>query len=85
MRVYHQVTNVRIENGKLRMDVDGQAAQKPLRDISTRLAQASMIELEHFEISPSGYGIHWPLIDEDVSIDGLLGIEHRPEQWKKTA
>jgi len=31
-----------------------------------------------YEISPSGYGIHWPLIDEDLSIDGLLGVKHRP-------
>ena len=23
-------------------------------------------------------GIHWPLIDEDLSIDGLLGVEHKP-------
>ena len=28
---------------------------------------------------PSGYGIHWPLIDEDLSIDGLLGIVHTPQ------
>jgi hypothetical protein len=49
------------------------------------LAQASDAELKHFEISPSGYGIHWPLIDEDISIDGLLGIEHGPAQWQKTA
>jgi len=29
-----------------------------------------------YEFSPSGYGIHWPLIDEDISMDGLLGIAH---------
>ena len=33
-----------------------------------------------FEISPSGYGIHWPLLDEDISIDGLLGIVHTPKK-----
>jgi hypothetical protein len=32
-----------------------------------------------YEVSPSGYGIHWPLVDEDLSIDGLLGIKHRPK------
>jgi len=37
------------------------------------------------EISPSGYGIYWPLIDEDLSIDGLLGIVHAPQWRKKTA
>ena len=35
-----------------------------------------------FEISPSGYGIHWPLLDEDLSIDGLLGVVHRPKKEK---
>ena len=50
--------------------------------ISSVLEIASMEERYYFEISPSGYGIHWPLLDEDISIDGLLGIVHAP-QWKK--
>jgi hypothetical protein len=25
-----------------------------------------------FEVSPSGYGIHWPELDEDLSIDGMI-------------
>ncbi|MFI5222153.1 MAG: DUF2442 domain-containing protein, partial [Bacteroidia bacterium] len=29
-------------------------------------------ERGNFEISPSGYGIHWSLIDEDLSINGLI-------------
>jgi hypothetical protein len=24
------------------------------------------------EVSPSGYGLHWPLIDEDLAITPLL-------------
>lgn len=85
MAAYHQITNVSIEKGALCLEVDGQAMRKPLSGLSVRLAQASDAELKYFEISPSGYGIHWPLIDEDISIDGLLGIEHRPAQWKKIA
>jgi len=23
-------------------------------------------------VSPSGYGIHWPELDEDLSIDGMI-------------
>ena len=26
----------------------------------------------NFELSPSGYGIHWPELDEDLSIDGMI-------------
>jgi hypothetical protein len=25
------------------------------------------------ELSPGGYGIHWPLLDEDISVGGLIG------------
>ena len=31
---------------------------------------------ERIEVSPSGYGLHWPEVDEDLSIDGLTGVRH---------
>ena len=34
---------------------------------SERLAQASLVNRNRAELSPSGYGIHWPLIDEDLA------------------
>ena len=37
-----------------------------------RLAKASRADLEHFEISPGGYGIHWSALDEDLSVKGFL-------------
>jgi hypothetical protein len=37
-----------------------------------RLYGATRKQLENFEISPSGYGIHWPDIDEDLSVLGFL-------------
>jgi hypothetical protein len=37
-----------------------------------RLANASMAERENYEFIGNGIGIHWPLIDEDISIEGLL-------------
>ena len=49
------------------------------------LAKANEKEISCYEISPSGYGIYWLLIDEDVAIDGLLGITHSFVKWKKTA
>jgi hypothetical protein len=36
------------------------------------LARASLIERTRAELSPSGYGIHWPLIDEDLAVGPLL-------------
>ncbi|MBI2335521.1 MAG: DUF2442 domain-containing protein [Deltaproteobacteria bacterium] len=37
-----------------------------------RLASASLKQLENFEISPGGYGIHWPDIDEDISVKAFF-------------
>jgi hypothetical protein len=36
------------------------------------LVKATDVERKDFKISPSGYGIHWRQLDEDLSINGLL-------------
>lgn len=48
-----------------------------LAAISPKLTAAYPAEREQFEISPSGYGNHWPLLDE-LLIDELLGITQQP-------
>ena len=41
------------------------------------LSIAKKTELKHFEISPGGYGIHWPDIDEDISVKAFVdGLDH---------
>jgi hypothetical protein len=37
-----------------------------------RLAHGSMKERQRWELIGPGIGIHWPALDEDISIDGLL-------------
>ena len=37
-----------------------------------RLAQASKSELLNYQILGDGEGIHWPDLDEDISVKGLL-------------
>lgn len=37
-----------------------------------RLAKASPTERADYELLGGGEGIHWPQIDEDVSVSGLL-------------
>ena len=44
----------------------------PLEKCSERLASASQVERNQALLSPSGYGIHWPLIDEDLAVGPLL-------------
>jgi hypothetical protein len=82
---HHKIEKVTIEKDILRLIVDGSSIQINLKDVSDVLANATEEERQEFEVSPSGYGIHWPLIDEDISIDGLLGIEHKPNSNRKSA
>ncbi len=37
-----------------------------------RLAHASQAERAHYELLGDGEGIHWPDVDEDISVAGLL-------------
>jgi hypothetical protein len=84
MKQYHQVTGFRFEGNIMILTIDGQEKRFQLSEISPALQQASEQERAIFEISPSGYGIHWPLLDEDLSIDGLLGIVHAPKETTKS-
>lgn len=85
MRKNHNIGDIRFEGASLVLTIDGRERKFQLKEISPLLQQASSQERNVFEISPSGYGIHWPLLDEDISIDGLLGIPHAPEWKQKTA
>lgn len=85
MKKQHEVEEVSFDGDVLLVKVGGQSHYFALADISCRLLTASPMERAKFEISPSGYGIHWPLIDEDLSIDGLLGIPHAPSITKGKA
>ena len=77
---YHNILNVRVDDDHLSFDLNGKHYDFSLFQNSEKLANASKVEREIFRVSPSGYGIHWPLVDEDISIDGLLGIKHSPMQ-----
>ena len=52
---------------------DGRIISIPVAWFS-RLRNGTLEQLKNFEISPSGYGIHWPEIDEDISIKAFLGL-----------
>jgi hypothetical protein len=82
MKKYHDISDLKFEDNFLVITIEGEPKRFQLREVSPALEKASEEERNNFEISPSGYGIHWPLLDEDISIDGLLGIVHAP-QWKK--
>ena len=37
-----------------------------------RLANAEPAQRERWQLNGRGYGIHWPDVDEDISVPGLL-------------
>ena len=51
---------------------DGRTISVPLA-WSWRLSEASPEQRQDFEIIGDGIGIHWPGIDEDISVEGMLG------------
>ncbi|MCO6412573.1 MAG: DUF2442 domain-containing protein [Thiogranum sp.] len=56
--------------------VDGRKVSVPITWYP-RLAAASEQERAHWELLGDGQGIHWPDIDEDLSVSGILrGVHH---------
>lgn len=51
--------------------VDGRTISVPLA-WSWRLSEATPEQRAHFEILGDGQGAHWPEIDEDISVEGML-------------
>jgi len=85
MNKYYDIGEIKFNGDFLEATIDGAIKRFQLKDISPLLEKASETERKTFEVSPSGYGIHWPLLDEDISIDGLLGIIHAPMRKRKIA
>ena len=48
---------------------DGRQFSAPL---SARLREVTPQQREHWELCAAGTGLHWPLINEDLSLDGLM-------------
>lgn len=85
MQIYHSIQKILFEKSELIISINGKISRFPLQTISKKLFKASLHERNTYEISPSGYGIHWPLIDEDLSVDGLLGVGHQRQMKNKAA
>lgn len=64
--------NVSVTDDALVVDlVDGRTVSVPLAWYP-RLAHGSTSERDDWELIGRGEGIHWPQLDEDISVDGLL-------------
>lgn len=63
---------IKFKENNLLIEVNCKKHEFQLNEISKKLLTASAIERNFYKISPSGYGIHWSLIDEDLSIESLI-------------
>jgi hypothetical protein len=67
-----RVVNVTVTEDTLAVDLeDGRSLSVPI-GWYPRLAHGSPTERANFRISGAGYGIHWPELDEDIGVEGLL-------------
>jgi hypothetical protein len=67
-----RVRNVRFSADSIHVELeDGRVISAPLV-FYPRLLAASADQLENWQISAAGFGIHWPDLDEDLSTEGLL-------------
>ncbi len=69
-----EATAIRVDVGKDALSVelaDGRTIAAPLAWYP-RLMQGSVEERASWRLIGGGRGIHWPALDEDISIDNLL-------------
>ena len=72
-------TGVTITHSALSVDLsDGRTIIVPL-SWYPRLEHATPAEREKWEFIGDGHGIHWPDIDEDISVQGLLAGKRSSE------
>src|SRR6478752_7171197 len=67
-----RIVDVMITDDTLSVDLeDGRTISVPI-GWYPRLAYGTSTERANFQISGGGYGIHWPDLDEDIGVEGLL-------------
>lgn len=72
MEKIYNISGISFENDFLILKFENQVVKLKLASISEKLARATEQERNDYTISPSGYGIHWRQLDEDLSVKGLL-------------
>tara|TARA_R100000656_G_C3948245_1_gene127930 strand:- start:56 stop:295 length:240 start_codon:yes stop_codon:yes gene_type:complete len=66
------ILEVSFPKGKIQVNLsDGRSVALPLSWFP-KLEKADQVSLSDFELSPHGHGIHWPKIDEDISIKAFI-------------
>jgi hypothetical protein len=71
-QAHPKVADVQISDDTLTVDLDdGRTIAVPI-SFYPRLAHATPAERSNFQVSGAGHGLHWPDLDEDIGVEGLL-------------
>lgn len=66
------ISNVRVDEANLFIELaDGRVVSAPIAWYP-RLAHGRTAERDEWRLIAGGRGIHWPALDEDVSVENLL-------------
>jgi hypothetical protein len=85
MKRIHHIDRIEYDGNTMLLTVNGRCYRIALEKASVALLRATPEERLNFHVSPSGYGIHWPILDEDLSVAGLLKTASFNSKSKKTA
>jgi len=67
-----RIQRVRVTKDQIIADLaDGRVVSVPLA-WSWRLSEATPAQRANFRLIGTGQGVHWPDVDEDISVEGLL-------------
>ena len=69
-----RIVSVTVTDDTVSVDLeDGRTIAVPI-GWYPRLSHATPAERENLQIAGAGYGIHWPELDEDISVPRLFGL-----------
>ena len=74
-KTFYKVNDISFSGDFMKLTVDNQLYEVDLKELakqSDRLLYASDAHRKQFEIDGAGYGIHWNIIDEHLSINRFV-------------
>lgn len=72
LRADARITGIRVTDESITADLaDGRTVSVPLA-WSWRLSDATPDQRANWRLIGSGQGVHWPDVDEDISVRGML-------------
>jgi len=72
MEKLHDISDVALKGHILFFKAAGVSVTCDLAKISDLLAKASKEQVTNVIVDPVGVGFHWPALDEDISVNGIL-------------